>query len=150
MIPREKDKIYIVSVTLGAITNLILNFILIPKLSSVGACIGTIAAEMAVMSYQTFSVRKELSINKYLKSIIPFFIKAIIMFICIYPINYINLNSVIRLLLQGIIGVVIYGLLNFNYIYNVMGVKEILNRILKNNKVKIKILKQETRKEVKQ
>ena len=150
LIPREKDKIYIVSVTLGAITNLILNFILIPKLSSVGACIGTIAAEMAVMSYQTFSVRKELSINKYLKSIIPFFIKAIIMFICIYPINYINLNSVIRLLLQGIIGVVIYGLLNFNYIYNVMGVKEILNRILKNNKVKIKILKQETRKEVKQ
>ena len=150
LIPREKDKIYIISVTLGAITNLILNYVLIPKLASVGACIGTIAAEIAVMSYQTFSVRKELSINEYLKNITPFFIKAIIMLICIYPINYININSFIRLLIQGIIGVVIYGILNFNYIYKEIGVKEMLNKFFYIFKVKDSILKQETRKEVKQ
>lgn len=149
LIPREKDKVYIISVTLGAITNLILNFVLIPKLASIGACIGTIAAEIAVMAYQTFSVRKELTINKHLRSIIPFFIKSVIMFICIYPINYIDLNCVIRLMIQGIVGIVVYGILNFNYIYNVIGAKDILNKLLKKNKIKINIEKS-TRKEVKQ
>lgn len=135
LIPREKDKIYIISVSLGAITNLILNFVLIPKFSSIGACMGTIAAEITVMAYQTFSVRKELTINKYIKSIVPFLLKAIIMFICIYPINYININNFIKLLIQGIIGVIIYGILNFKYIYNVLGIKEILNKFLKKEKI---------------
>ena len=140
LIPREKDKIYIVSVTLGAITNLILNFILIPKFASVGACIGTIAAEIAVMGFQTFSVRKELAIGIYFKHIMPFFIKAIIMFICIYPLNYINVNNLVRLLIQGIVGVSIYGVLNLKYIYIGIGVKETLNKVLKKNKTKINSL----------
>ena len=130
LIPREKDKTYIISVSLGAIINFTLNFILIPKFESIGACIGTIAAEMAVMMYQTISVRKELNIGNYLKNIIPFFIKAVIMFICIYLINYINLNNTVKLLVQIIVGVMVYGVLNFKYIYNILNVKKYVNKYI--------------------
>lgn len=131
LIPREKDKIYIISVSLGAIINFVFNFILIPKLESIGACIGTIAAEISVMMYQTISVRNELNIKGYLRDIKQFLIKAIIMFICIYITNYIKINGVVKLLVQIIIGILVYCVLNFKYIYNVLNVKKYLNKFIK-------------------
>lgn len=146
LIPREKDRVYIISVSLGAVTNLIMNFILIPKLSSIGACIGTITAEIVVMMYQTISVRKALSIRKYVKDIIPFLIKSVIMLICIYPFNYIAFNSYIRLGIQVSIGCMIYSVLNFKYIYHVLGIKGYLNKIILNNKKNYNSRKEEEEK----
>ena len=83
LIPKEKDKIYIKSVSLGAVVNLIMNVIFIPQYGSIGACFGTIAAEFIVMAYQAYSVRKDLPIMSYIKTVMPFAAKAIIMLIII-------------------------------------------------------------------
>ena len=125
LIPREKDKIYIKSVFLGAITNLIMNLIFIPKFASIGACIGTIAAEFIVMFYQSISVKKELPIKKYVIKSIPCLIKALIMLITIYPFNYINMDNLFRIILQIIIGCVLYFLLNYRYITSIVDIKKI-------------------------
>lgn len=135
LIPKEKDKIYIISVFLGALTNLILNFIFISRLKSIGACIGTIAAEVSVMLYQTFAVRKELPVGKYIKEVFPFFIKGIIMLLCIYPLNNISLSPIIRLLLQVLIGGSIYCILNIKYILSVIDLNKVLKKLgVKKNK----------------
>ncbi|MGN1372255.1 MAG: flippase [Candidatus Coprovivens sp.] len=131
LIPKEKDKIYIRSVIIGAITNLILNLLFIPYLGSIGACIGTIAAEAIVMLYQSFMVRKEISIKDYLKLSLPFILKAIIMFMLIYPFNLIKMNSIIRIMLQVVLGVVIYAILNIKYINSIFDYKKLLSKILK-------------------
>ncbi len=128
LIPNEKDKVYIISVSLGAITNLIMNLIFIPKLGSIGACIGTIAAEFIVMLYQTISVRKELNIKKYIKNITPFFIKSLIMFIFIYPIVFLNINSITKIIFQILLGGLIYILLNFKYINSLVNIKKLLKK----------------------
>lgn len=140
LIPIEKDKIYIKSVSIGAITNLIMNFIFIPKFKSIGACMGTIIAEFMVMLYQAISLRKELAIKEYIIKIIPFFIKSLIMLICIYPFNYIKMNSLIRLILQVCIGGTIYLLLNIKYVLSIVNLKKIFNKALNKNK----IMKKET------
>ena len=126
LIPKEKDKIYIISVSLGAITNLVMNFIFIPRFQSIGACIGTLSAEGIVMMYQAFAIRKELSIGKYVKSIIPFIIKSIIMLGCIIGIDYLklDLNPYIDLGLKVIVGGFVYCILNINYILNVLKIKK--------------------------
>lgn len=118
LIPKEKDKIYIVSVSLGAILNLILNYIFIPKYASIGACIGTIFAEFIVMFYQCFMVRKELSILLYIKKIFPYFVKSVVMFIFVAMISIINIDYKIILAIQILFGIVIYGILNVEYIIN--------------------------------
>ena len=128
LIPKEKDKIYIKSVFGGAITNLIMNFIFIPKYGSIGACIGTISAEFAVMFYQALSIRKELPIKEYVAKIIPYFIKALIMLAIIYPFNYIHINSVLRLLIQIGLGCMIYGLINIKYLLSIIDLKKILKK----------------------
>ena len=125
LIPREKDKIYIASVSLGAITNLIMNFVLIPKFSSIGACIGTITAEVAVMMYQTISVRNKLPIRNYIRISLKFFVKSFIMLIVVYSINYAKINDVIRLAIQIFLGCLTYFILNIGYIMNLININKI-------------------------
>ena len=125
LIPKEKDKVYIVSVCLGALINLIMNFIFIPIYGSIGACFGTIAAEFIVMFYQTMSVRKELPIYNYIKNILPFIIKSLVMLAIIYPFNFLEINDILRLSIQVSLGCVIYSLLNIKYIFSIVNVKKI-------------------------
>lgn len=136
LIPAEKDKIYIVSVSLGAITNLIMNIILIPKLQSIGACIGTVAAEFAVMFYQAFAVRKEIKIGRYVKSVIPFVFKAGIMLGVTYVFNFIKMNNYARIFVQICVGCLVYGILNLKYILSIVDVRKIFERI-KYNKASV-------------
>lgn len=131
LIPREKDRDYIISVSLGAIVNILLNIFLIPMYKSIGACIGTIAAEATVMIYQTISVRKELNVLQYVKKSFPFVVKSILMFIIIYPISLTDMNVISKLMIQVFMGCIIYGLLNLKYIMKIINIRKMFNKIFK-------------------
>lgn len=116
LIPKERDKEYVISAFIGAIVNFIINLILIPNLSSIGATIGTIVAEFFVMFYQSWAVRKELNLREYIKGSSRFLVTSIIMFfIVIYIGKFIN-NITIKLTIQIIVAIIIYGILNIKYI----------------------------------
>ncbi|MCI9286561.1 MAG: flippase [Clostridia bacterium] len=128
LIPNEKDKIYMFSVIVGAVLNLSINLILIPKFKAVGATIGTIIAEFSVFAYQTYAVRKELDIKKYLKNGIKYIVLAIIMCIIVSSIN-INIEPIVLLVIKVLLGVVIYmsGLIIIKAVeYKEMNIKRIL------------------------
>lgn len=134
LIPKERDKDFILSLFVGAIVNLVLNFFLIPKYMSIGACIGTIFAELAVMVYQILVVRQELPIKKYLFEIIPYLVKSIIMFIVIYLFKYFELNNMIRISFQIVVGIMLYFLLNIKYIKNFLNFKNVINLLRRSDK----------------
>ena len=129
LIPKEYDKIYIESAFLGAIVNLIFNLIFIPKYASIGASIGTILAELSVMLYQTISIKNELPIKKYIKDIIPFFIKSIIMFIVIYLFNFFNLNNILRIIIQVVLACIVYYLLNYKYVNELINLDKFISKL---------------------
>lgn len=132
LIPKEKDKEYIVSAFLGAIVNFVLNLFFIPKLQSIGACIGTIVAEFIVAFYQTFIIRKELPIKKYIKDSKNFIINTIIMYISVCVIgNYIETNNIIKIIVQVCSGLILYFIFNIKYIYNILNVKKFLEKFMK-------------------
>lgn len=131
LIPKEYDKIYIESAFLGAIVNLIFNLIFIPKYASIGACIGTIFAELSVMLYQTISIKNELPIKEYIKDIIPFFFKSLLMFMIIYSLNFINLNRVIRIIIQVVLACIIYYILNYKYVNSLINIDKLVLKIRK-------------------
>ena len=107
LIPNKKDKVYIVSVFVGAGVNIIINLILIPCLQSVGAAIGTVFAEFSVCVYQTYKVRKEIRVWKYLRDNLPFFFCAIFMYLVVVSIPFI-LNNLITIFVKIIVGVFVY------------------------------------------
>lgn len=136
ILPNEMDISYVLSVSAGAVINFIANIIFIPKLGAVGACIGTILAEFLVMICNVFAVKKNLPIREYMKSILPFFVKSLVMFVITYTISMLKINTILNLMLTILIGIIIYYILNYKYINSIIDIGKIINKI--KNKYKIK------------
>ena len=79
LIPNKRDSIYLTSTMVGAILNLIINWMLIPKYQANGAAFGTIVAEFSVMIVQMVAVKNELPRRKYIMSYSPILIIGLIM-----------------------------------------------------------------------
>lgn len=118
LIPKEKDDIYVKSTIFGAIINLVINLLLIPKYASYGASIGTIVAEFIVMLYQIMMTKNDLNYRRIGFIGIKYFIKSVIMGSVIYIIGYFIDNSLIKLLIQILVAGVIYFICTYKYIKN--------------------------------
>ena len=66
IIPQKEDRIYIIAVCLGAMTNLVVNALLIPSMAARGAAIGTVCAEGAVCITQAAFLIKKFLILFYI------------------------------------------------------------------------------------
>ncbi|MBO4858773.1 MAG: flippase [Treponema sp.] len=104
---RGKSSIYIIT---GSVVNIICNIIFIPKYASIGAAIGTLIAESVITilylifcnGYFTFKQILFCSWKKVIASLIMFF--SIIIF------GHITINALMLLVLQIILGILIYFL----------------------------------------
>lgn len=111
LLPTQRQKEYTTSVVAGAVTNLIFNFIFIPRFMSVGAAMGTVIAETVVTAVQVFCIRKEFELKNILKMSIKYIISSIMMFLLIMILNNYILSSigrVSRMAIDVIIGVMVY------------------------------------------
>lgn len=61
LVPLGREKIVLYSEIAGAIINVVLNIILIPRMASAGAAIGTLVAELVVMVVQCWALRMEVT-----------------------------------------------------------------------------------------
>lgn len=111
LIPNNHDRIYQGSVISGAVLNLIVNATLIPFLGAQGAAIGTVVAEGSVCVIQGFFSRKWLPIWRYIRNAIPYLVYGIIMAIAVYGIGMLMGISFMTLVVQVLVGVIIYGVL---------------------------------------
>lgn len=104
LIPNKRDSIYLTATIVGAILNLIINWILIPKYQANGAAIGTIVAEFSVMFIQVVAVKKEMPMYKYIKSYCPIVILGFIMAVLVNWIGNKLEVTITTLALQILIG----------------------------------------------
>lgn len=109
LIPYKEDKIFVVSLFLGAAVNLIVNIILIPYMAARGAVIGTIFAEIIVCIYQSYFVRKKIFIkNNLLNTSMPILIGIGNVCFCFSNRKVMNIN-IVTLILQLLVGMFIYA-----------------------------------------
>lgn len=117
LIPNKKDKIYIYSVSIGALVNLVVNFLLISRLGALGAAFGTLGAELSVAVIQTIAVKKELNIWDYFLSGLPFYLFGLIMYTVVRLVSMLELNGIVLVLIQVALGALTYGLLSVIYFF---------------------------------
>lgn len=108
LIPNHHDRSYIISVLLGALVNLVLNALLIPRMAAMGAVIGTVCAEAAVCISQTFMVRRELEISRYLKATFPFLLLGVGMLVLILLVRNWFSSPAVTVVIQVVIGICFY------------------------------------------
>lgn len=108
LLPTKCQKEFTISVTLGAIINLILNMLLITQYQSIGASIATVLAETTVTSIEFYFVRKEFNYIKIFKQSSKYIISSIIMFLISSVLGNIINNNFISICAQIIVGGIAY------------------------------------------
>lgn len=109
LIPMKRDKVYVVCICLNAVVNLILSWLLIPILGIYGAVIGTTAAEVFGLCYQSVFCRKQIDFRILVKDLLIFGTGGVIMYICIISIDPLLNGGLKKILIEMIFGVVIYA-----------------------------------------
>ena len=136
IIPTGRDKIYVVSLTSGAIVNLILNALLIPRINGVGAIIGTLAAEFAVCFIQFFWCRNDIDIKNYLIDGFSFCAIGLIMFCVVEALSHISNHALITIVVQIICGAIVYVSLGCFYMIKMRKNPVLVNEGLKMLRIK--------------
>lgn len=120
LLPHKKDHQYIFSIILGAIVNIILNVILIPRFQARGALVATIFAEGIVCVIQSIEASKHICMRKCLKENIPFLLMGVMMFAIVRrSLNWFG-SSFRGLIIEIAIGVIVYILMLLLYYFTTL------------------------------
>ena len=113
LLPNEFDAVYVKSAFWGAIVNIVINLLFIPKLGTIGAAVGTLIAEMVVCIYQASKIRRNIDIKKYVIRSLPFVISVVAMFFVVYNLNLPIDSNILKLLIEIVCGALVYFLCIF-------------------------------------
>ena len=108
LIPLSLETIFTKSVIAGAITNLIFNILLIPKMGAMGAVIGTLLAELVACIWQFICIYKTIDLNRSLCNCFVYLGAGIIMFVCVRVVAIVLIPIWIKITLEIIVGIIVY------------------------------------------
>lgn len=117
LIPMKKDRIYVISMISAAIINCFLNLIFIPRFGAMGAVIGTVCAELAVLLIQAFAVRKDICLCSLFRNNIAYLLIGFLMYLSVKLVNH-KLTDIClsNLIIEVSVGVFVYSFLLVLYI----------------------------------
>ena len=104
----KKDKQYTYATVMGAILNIVLNFILIPTMGIYGACITSLLSEVIVMFVQLYYSKNYISLKEIIKNNWKTITSTLIMFVICKVIGFIKINAILVVLLQICISILVY------------------------------------------
>lgn len=135
LIPHEKDSVYLKSIVIGAIVNVTINLMLIPKYSAMGAVIGTIFAESSVAIYQTAKSRKYINVVEYLIKTMVFCLYGLIMYLGVRFVANLFVGRTWAIALEVAFGGMVYCILALAYFIFSKNkiVINVINKIKKRN-----------------
>jgi O-antigen/teichoic acid export membrane protein len=109
--PQGKEKWVIISTAIGAMTNFIINIILIPRLAQNGAAIATVVAESCVTLSMFFLARNYLPVKIFTSMHVKTILAALMMGIVCLFLSRLNLSDSISIFVIPTVGGLFYTLL---------------------------------------
>ena len=126
-----KSKEFTISVTIGAITNIIFNIILIHFFGGVGAAIASVIAEITILLIQLRYFKEQFNIKEILNLSMKCFISGIVMFLAVKLVVYYLpvsiLNTVIEILIGGIVYIAMLFVLKYKFLTDIYNL--VINKI---------------------
>ncbi|GKT04268.1 flippase [Furfurilactobacillus sp. WILCCON 0119] len=108
LMPTKQIRAYTISVTLGAVANIIINVPLILTIGASGAAIATVISEALVTAYQVFAIRGAVELRRMFVGLWKYLLSGVLMFAVVSFINQRISMSFIHLGIEVAIGVVVY------------------------------------------
>ncbi|KAA8375846.1 flippase [Leuconostoc carnosum] len=114
LVPTKRTRDFTLSITVGAVINIILNPLFIIKFGALGAMVATVIAELIVVLVQIFILRKVFDFSQLFAGTWKYCLCAVMMAVGILLVNYnfIFNNNWVVILIDVIVGVSLYLLSN--------------------------------------
>ena len=103
-----KEKKYAIATTTGAIVNVLVNIISIPRYGVLGACISSILAECIVFIISFVHAKEYLNLKQIANDNLVSFISSVLMYIIVLMIKNVGIVIGLRLALEVIVGAGVY------------------------------------------
>lgn len=117
LIPNGMDKQYNVCIIYNAVINLVLSVVLIPIIGVFGVVVGTLAAEVFGLVYQTRLCKRSIGWKTMIEPLVSFSIIGVVMFIIVRIIAGFMTISVSSLVIQVLVGALSYVIMSIGYLY---------------------------------
>ena len=108
LMPVNRVKEFTTSVTIGAVSNVAFNLVLIPFWGANGATLATVGSEFLVTASQLVMIRKTISRRKMFGEVWKYAVSGLVMFIIVNRISNTIQMTIANLALEVAIGIVIY------------------------------------------
>lgn len=108
LMPVNRVKEYTMSVTVGAVVNIICNIFLIEVYGAKGAALSTTISEFAVTAFQIYCIRTTIRRRQLFGSVWKYLLSGAVMFVVVNRVNGMMNMSVVNLIVQIMIGFIIY------------------------------------------
>lgn len=116
LIPSHLENKLTASVIVGAVVNLIVNMLLIPKLGALGAVIGTLIAELVACLCQYKSVIPKVKCTKAIIIGITYFLIGAVMYVVVRLVaDRLEMAMLPKLIIEVLVGAFMYGLMCLLY-----------------------------------
>ena len=110
LMPINRVKEYTMSVSIGALVNVICNLFLIEVYGAKGAGLATTISEFVVMAVQVFCIRTTIRRRQLFGSVWKYFLSGLVMFVVVFRLNQLMHMNITNLIIQILIGVLIYSI----------------------------------------
>ncbi|WP_076459659.1 flippase [Limosilactobacillus caccae] len=108
LMPIHREHEYTISVTIGAVVNIITNLFLISWYGANGAAIATVISELSVTAVQLFYIRGTISRRRLFSSVWRYLLSGLFMYIVVSRIDSVISMTIMNLILQIMLGAVVY------------------------------------------
>lgn len=113
LLPTNQTRYFTISVIVGAVINLFLNILFINYWGVFGAVWATVISELVVTIVQIYFVKNTIKVNMIFNQVWKYLLSSLVLFIIVRLLNN-NLNfNFLSLLVQIMLGILIYSLLIF-------------------------------------
>lgn len=129
LLPTNKTQYYTISVSIGAVSNILLNILLIPLLGVLGAVVATSASEMVVTIVQIYYVKRFVNLKNIFYQKWKYLIASIVMYLLISFIHQRMEGNVVNFGIQIILGIIVYVLIGITIKFPIIGrVKSVIKK----------------------
>ena len=109
----NEEKILLITVSVGALLNMLMNFFLIPKMQQNGAAIASVITETVVLCLQIYFVNKQVRLNCSLHFLKTIFLIVVVMILYL---------MIVTKFLNGDISIIICSIFGSGFIYISLGI----------------------------
>lgn len=108
LMPVNRTNEYTISVSIGAVVNIVANMFLIALFAAKGAALATDVSEFAVTAVQLYYIRNTISRRKLFSSVWKYLLCGLVMFLIVFRLSHMIKMSVPNLVVEVITGALAY------------------------------------------